>query len=229
MKTETHIKIVYQITKTNKKMKTKNNAQGEKRTGSKLIACSQILILVIASFAFSYLISQSSAPLKTESEITEDSENTNTDNTQSDSSRDRITETLVKFIIQKLKQPILPMISAEDSLADWACCEKNNNGNFCAYRPKSECNSAFSISPNKCEETNFCEQGCCIGNSGICSVNTAKTNCNGLWFENKDCNIQECKRGCCILGDESKFITEKQCQIKAGELGISVDFKNEVN
>src|SRR3990167_4974106 len=119
MKTETHIKIVYQITKTNKKMKTKNNAQGEKRTGSKLIACSQILILVIASFAFSYLISQSSAPLKTESEITKDSGNANIGDIW----------TFVRFIFQKLKQPILPIISAEESLADWACCEKNNNGN----------------------------------------------------------------------------------------------------
>ena len=204
--------------KSTKQMKTKNNAQGKKRTGGKLIACSQILILLIASFAFSYLIYQSSAPFEM-----------NTGNTQSDSSWGKITETLLKFIIQKIRQPILPMISAQGSFAGWACCEKNNNGAFCTYRPKSECNSAFSISPNECEETNFCKPGCCIGNSRICNVNTAKTNCNGIWFEQASCNIQECKKGCCVLGDESKFITEKECQIKAGDLGISIDFRNEVN
>lgn len=207
--------------------KIKNNTQGEKRTGSKFIACSQILILIIASFAFSYLMYQSSAPLN-EIKDTENSDNI-IENKNYNIEKINIIKTIGLIILQRIRQPILPMVSAADPLADWACCEKNNNGNFCTYRPQSECNSAFKIVPTECEETNFCKQGCCIGNSGICSANTPKTNCNGLWFEQASCNIQECKRGCCILGDESKFTTEKECNIKAGELGIASDFKNEVN
>ncbi len=186
----------------------------------------QILILIISTIAFSFLIYQSSAPLN---EI-KNPEKGNIEDEEINRGKN-IIKFLGLIILQKIRQPILPMVSAqEDALAGWACCEKNNNGAFCTYRPESECNanSIFQISPTECEETNFCKLGCCIGNSGICSARTAKTNCNGEWFEDASCNIQECKRGCCVLGDESKFITEKNCEIESGFLGIATDFKNDV-
>jgi len=151
----------------------------------------QILILIIATFAFAYLLSSSSS----------------TSNPKVDTDKDNNIKKInflkiIGFIIlDNIRKPILPMVSAADPLAGWACCEKNNNGNFCTYRPQSECNTNFRISPTECEETDFCKKGCCIGNSGTCAANTPKSNCQGNWFENANCNIQECKRGCCILGD----------------------------
>ena len=75
------------------------------------------------------------------------------------------------------------IVNAEQ-LEGWACCEENLNGNSCTDRPLEECDTNFDISPNSCEETNFCEQGCCFSDeTGLCYENSAKTNVPS-WFLN---------------------------------------------
>lgn len=185
------------------------------------MACTQIFILITASFAFAYLIYQTTTLETTQIE---------NQNGSSKNYIDDIGRIVLKFVINKLKQPVLPMVSAENLMTDWACCEKNNNGAFCTFRPKEECNTNnnLRVSPNECGETDWCKPGCCVSSSGICGENTAKANCNGQWFDQTSCYIQECRRGCCILGKNSKFINEKLCETKSNELGIAMDFRNDV-
>jgi len=99
------------------------------------------------------------------------------------------------------------------------CCEKTKNGNICQNDLPSNCDINFKQVPTRCENTDFCQVGCCMSNTnGMCSKRTSKSECersNGTFFSNADCNVQECKKGCCILGSEAKWTTEKNCKFES--------------
>jgi len=175
----------------------------------------QILILLMSTIAFSFLIYQADNPSRIM-----DNKNKGSIN---------IIKTIGLFILQKIKEPILPMVSAQDAIAGWACCEKNKNGASCTYRPQEECNTNFQIVPTKCEETDYCTIGCCQVSNGACSTRTAKTNCKAKFFEDENCHVPECRKGCCILGSGSKFTTEENCDFESLSLGVSGEFKPEIN
>jgi len=67
------------------------------------------------------------------------------------------------------------------------------------------------------ETQNNPKLGCCFDkDEGLCDPNSEKTKCesqtNGLFFGDKFlCDISECRQGCCILGTEAQFVTEKRC------------------
>ncbi|MEM0465785.1 MAG: hypothetical protein QXW97_03760 [Candidatus Pacearchaeota archaeon] len=111
------------------------------------------------------------------------------------------------------------------------CCEKLKSGAVCQnVKDENECDSNFKKAPTECKDTDFCSLGCCISSStGICNINTPKAICPKEEFKNSpDCNINECKKGCCILGDSTEWTTEKNCQHKADFKGITADFNREI-
>ncbi|MDO8459508.1 MAG: hypothetical protein Q7S74_00195 [Nanoarchaeota archaeon] len=69
-----------------------------------------------------------------------------------------------------------------------------------------------------------CKIGTCQDPSeGICQFNAPKGSCEekeGKWFDDPNGNIEECNRGCCVLGTEAKFTTDLQCQKTAEDLGL---------
>ncbi len=97
-----------------------------------------------------------------------------------------------------------------------ACCEETVSGNSCQTASADQCNIKYRTSPTVCEETSFCEIGCCFSeNTGLCNLATSRRDCekiNGTFKQGEECNIQECKKGCCILGDQAKWTTEKNCK-----------------
>lgn len=98
------------------------------------------------------------------------------------------------------------------------CCEETISGNSCQTASPDQCNQQYRVTPTNCEETNFCEIGCCISeNTGICNQATSRRDCEkieGTFKQGPECNVQECKKGCCILGDQTKWTTEKNCKFE---------------
>lgn len=113
------------------------------------------------------------------------------------------------------------------------CCEKTKTGALCQNVDSlDKCDANYKRSPNDCgDDTDYCELGCCVSSvTGNCNVNTPKANCpEEEFFDSSDCRIQECKKGCCILGDSAEFITEKNCQVKSGFKGLAINFSKEYN
>lgn len=161
-------------------MRVKINKQNlmNKKSGLSYL---QILMLVISTFAFSYLVYS-------------------------------LTET------------------ASAQTENFACCEKTVDGEYCQFVPEENCSDDFRKVPKLCEETEFCEPGCCYSpNTGWCNERTPERSCNGIWEEDPLCNIAECHRGCCVLGNNAIWATERECEVKAGFYGLETEFRPDVN
>jgi len=115
-------------------------------------------------------------------------------------------------------------------IEDYSCCEKTNEGNYCQFVDSVKCDSSFKTSPTKCEDTSFCELGCCYSpNTGLCSENTPQRSCDGKWSKGGSCNIAECQKSCCVLGNNALWTTLGNCEAESGFLGIETDFRTEIN
>jgi hypothetical protein len=158
------------------KMKKKN-----KNFGIISEAVSMILILIISTFAFSFLI----ADLK-------------------------------------------PARAQEYSV----CCEKNKNGAYCVNDLPENCDPSYSTTPTSCDATSFCKLGCCYDSQeGTCAENTPRKVCemkNGTFSEDAKCNIPQCRKGCCVLGDEASLTTLVRCKKLASYYGLNVDFRPDI-
>lgn len=158
----------------------------------------QILILIVSSFAFCYLIYDST-----------------------------------KIVSAQVSRGSIRGVTSESSsfLSGYRCCAETKQGNTCQYVPVGNCSEGSLTSPNLCENTVFCEPGCCFSeNTGLCDEATPKVSCDnvgGDWTDGS-CNINDCQRACCVLGSQAKFTTERNCEIESGFLGIPVDFREEV-
>jgi hypothetical protein len=69
------------------------------------------------------------------------------------------------------------------------------------------------------------ERGCCFnGEEGLCSPNSLKESCeenNGEWYNDERCNIAECERKCCIVGEKIDLVTEARCSLLASRNGLN--------
>ena len=141
------------------------------------ISYSEILILIISIFAFSFIIS-------------------------------------------------IPEVKAEDK----NCCLENKQGAICQeYAGDCNSNCKSSCIPTSCSRVSSCKLGCCYDESeGLCTSNSPKGRCEkdgGNWSEDASCNIQDCQLGCCVLGQNVEYVTEKRCQKLAAFNGLPFDFK----
>jgi len=120
-------------------------------------------------------------------------------------------------------------VSAQ-TLPGYSCCEETNDGSSCQFVADEECKQEAQSAPTMCEETSFCKLGCCYSSgTGLCDEKTPKRSCNGQWFDNEVCNIAQCSRGCCVLGNDAFFTSERNCEVESGFLGLETDFRSEIN
>ena len=75
--------------------------------------------------------------------------------------------------------------------------------------------------------SNEIKLGCCFdSDEGLCDPNSLKISCderlNGNWIEDKplceESNVAQCNLGCCSLGLERDFVTQRRCE-KLSEIG----------
>lgn len=111
------------------------------------------------------------------------------------------------------------------------CCEKTTSSALCQNVLETECSEGFT-SGVLCESTANCKLGCCVAPEGNCVVNTPKRSCEeegGVWHDSENCNFLECQRGCCVLGIQTQFITEKECETISKFYGLEKDFRREMS
>ena len=179
----------------------------------------QIFILVLSSFAFSYIIYQSSGMMKDYSK---------TENVIKNEGQESIINKIIKGLYSQLTKEILPSASAEIL----SCCPLDKQGSPCNDFVSSQCADRCSASclQTTCSEFSDCKLGCCYdSNQGLCTPNSPKTTCltsGGDWSDSSDCNVNkvsQCKLGCCVFGGNSAFVTEDRCKLISGS--FAVDFR----
>ncbi|MCX6748185.1 MAG: hypothetical protein NT076_01125 [Candidatus Pacearchaeota archaeon] len=114
---------------------------------------------------------------------------------------------------------ILPYVNAACCLDAGKLCQDNVAG-------------CQNTSVTNCDNLASCKLGCCYnGNQGICSSNSLKLSCSSpsLWQEKPSCDILDCRRGCCILGEKAEFVTEKGCQYLSQYYGLQFNFRSNLN
>ena len=120
------------------------------------------------------------------------------------------------------------------------CCEKTLSGAWCQNSPESECdlsidrftNNSYRKTPTSCDATSFCRLGCCYDSQeGICMENTPQKVCdmqNGTWADSSECDIPQCRLGCCVLGEQAALVTLSRCKNLAGFYGLETDFRTNI-
>ncbi len=127
---------------------------------------------------------------------------------------------------------------AEPAIAANACCQKTKSGDYCQFTSQEECDPGFQSAPALCENTNFCQLGCCNDDSeGICFTNSPRSLCDakgGTFSSDPSCSIPQCEKGACIIGNECSFATLSRCKAAAASFentGFKFDpsIKNELD
>ena len=139
---------------------------------------------------------------------------------------------------------ILIFVEAVFAASNWpaynTCCEKTKNEAWCQNALDSDCDvsidpltkSAFRATPTSCDSTSYCKLGCCIDTAeGLCMENSPQRVCQisaGTWVEDSKCNVPQCQLGCCIIGDQSSFITLTRCKKISALYGLKTNFKKDI-
>jgi len=113
------------------------------------------------------------------------------------------------------------------------CCEKTTEGAWCLnVEDESRCITPKDPPATSCESTSYCKLGCCINSKeGGCKRNTPKKTCEengGTWKEGAKCDISQCQKGCCILGDIGEWTTQAECNWKGSLLGTGGNFRKDI-
>ncbi len=121
------------------------------------------------------------------------------------------------FILVILIASMFYVISfSEDVNAANKCCQKTKKGDFCQYTSEQDCDPALLSAYASCENTNFCKLGTCVDTvEGNCYANSPRALCeskNGDFIEKNIDELEQCKKGCCQLGNECSFVTQTRCK-----------------
>ena len=182
------------------------------------ISYAQILILIISTFALSYLVYDATKLINAEEDPAEICE------TRPDTEYCR---DLANINVQNEYSDI----DVGDVINT---CKITKDGFYCVESSpaviKEVCEEG--IFPGKKEDYFECELGCCVDPvEGICSDRSPKSQCTlkgGNWVDDETCGLNQCDQACCVLGNNVKFTTEQRCQKLSEEKGIQINFLPEI-
>lgn len=123
------------------------------------------------------------------------------------------------------------IVSAQSGASLWTCPE-NLNGTNCQEYSSSTCNSQCNEQcfPGRRNDFAQCRLGTCVDNiEGTCLPNTPQLSCTssgGQWFEQTPA---QCNPGCCIIGDQTRYVTEGTCSIIGNRLGTENEWRPGTN
>lgn len=187
------------------------------------ISLFEIFLLIGMTFAFSYIVHQSSLNVNGKEIINE---------VKSDS-RLKLYSILINLIFSK--ESLVSALDSTDLSKGAYTCVKSKSGKSCQEFPASECATQCDgiCIPSPRKDVSECKLGTCYDSvEGTCQAGSPKATCEpkgGKWFDDVFGNIKECKQGCCILGDQTRFGSEQQCTRESSLFGIKKDFRPEVN
>ncbi len=182
----------------------------------------EIFLLITSSIAFSYILKENSAGVETIAW-----------NIEKEGKISSIYRVIIETVIGSSN-----IVSAEPAVYT---CLKGKDGSICQEFPTftssdvEACNEACDgeCLPARASDVSQCKLGTCYDSSeGLCSPNTGKQSCESSgkqWFDDKFGNVNQCKQGCCVLGDETSFTTQQQCAKISSQRGFEINFKPEVN
>lgn len=206
----------------------------------------QILILLVGMFGFCYIFNEVYDSIEDEDESISNiipdggSGQVSESNSNPLSLKDTNTKTSSSSFkllgrISNVKELFSgDMVASVDAAqAGDVCCEETRTGSTCQEAPPEQCNPDFAMSPTLCENTNFCDSGCCVSpTTGLCNKGTGKRDCermDGLFDDDGLCNIEDCEMGCCILGENTLFTTEANCIYEGNTQGdILTEYRPEI-
>tara|TARA_Y100000310_G_C20699671_1_gene828544 strand:- start:495 stop:3821 length:3327 start_codon:yes stop_codon:yes gene_type:complete len=126
--------------------------------------------------------------------------------------------------VASLGSVFAPAVSAEQ-----VCCEETLGGALCVNTDESNCNPDAQKAAVSCEQTSFCQIGCCLNNvDGSCSSGVPESVCNddssSTFYNVNSCgDVGACQQGCCELGSNFIFNTKKECEILIADFYPSLD------
>ncbi len=130
------------------------------------------------------------------------------------------------YLIKLFTIEQIGIVSADEEIPPMNCCPETCQ-DVLSTNPE-EC--AVALAETTCEYTNNCKKGCCIDEiQGSCDLGVPRKICEergGVWKQGSDCLIQECQKGCCVLGNKFKFKNEKECEYLSQVKGIDKDFRD---
>jgi len=180
-----------------------------------LIVIFQIFLLINMSAANSYMIHQTDNSIKS---------------SQIDRERNKFKNlinsgfTLLTGFLS-IKQ--IGIVSAQED-AEAYCCP--NTCDLITSTSTEGCPDNVEPIKISCDSIPDCILGCCydlVG--GLCTTNSPKGKCindGGEWNEDYSCSINNCVKGCCVLGSEPKFTTEGNCEFLSDSQGYAKDFRD---
>src|SRR3989344_5666624 len=101
-----------------------------------------------------------------------------------------------------------------------SCCKKAKTGEYCVDGISTEqCEEGYAGGVNCASAANGCNnRGCCSVNNQ-CTKGVIQAACQGEYYTNEECNVEQCQPKCCVLGNSCGLTTEENCQ----ELGGTVN------
>lgn len=171
-----------------------------------LMSYAQIFLMIVGLFAFGYAFN----------------EYYEADDAIMDYSNQKsLLSLLSSYLIESLESG---MVSAQ--VVGEGCCAVDVSGNTCQTTQLTDCNPDFQSAPTQCENTEFCEPGCCISDeTGLCNRRTSRVDCEqegGRFERGEACNINECRQGCCVMGGESIWTTEANCEFEGNTQNLDL-------
>lgn len=177
----------------------------------KSTALFEIGILIVATISFSYFIGQTDQ-LQAQ--------------TYEESSVVRVARTILLNLIGS------NLVSAEEGI--WTCAE-DKQGSVCQEYPAATCagNCNTTCFPGRRTDFSECSLGTCIDKiEGTCAPETPKKLCQAqgsIWKDAAASELVECRRGCCLMGDQAQFLTEQTCSTMQNRLGLPGEFRPVAN
>ena len=173
----------------------------------KSIAWFEIVLIVGASIAFSWIVEQTGQ--------------TAFDNTSDES----------KFVAHARALFLSWFGSNLVSAQGVYTCLVNLNGTRCQEYPAETCNSQCNSTcvPLRLQEVSTCVPGTCIDTQeGTCAANVPHGSCDqagGVWDARPASEVPTCKPGCCLVGTQALYRTEQACNVIRERQGVSAEFR----
>ena len=127
---------------------------------------------------------------------------------------------------------ILPSVEASVTPSPYpqGCCREAKDGTICVNMleiDKDLCKT--NLLSTDCAFVSDCQTGCCYDNiQGTCAVNSPKIKClglNGTWSSDYTCDNARCQLGCCVLGEQARTTTDKECEVLSENFGFEKNFQ----